>query len=252
MNNKEQFPVETISLPSKGLVYPKTSILSKGELTMRYMRAVDEDILTNVNYIEKGIVLDKLLENLIVEKIDVNELIFGDKNCLLFAARILGYGKNCEIKYMNKTTKKEEKYMVDLTTLDNKVIKEELFTPGLNEFSFTLPSNTEIKFKFLNGYDEDNIEKEVKGYKKMDNSKSYYASTRLRYMIIEVKGDRRPETIKNFIDSMSVTDARSLRKYYNEIAPDVNNFINIEKDGDVQEGVRVDMGLDFFWPDSEL
>ena len=94
MNNKEQFPVETILLPSKGLVYPKSSVLSKGELTMRYMRAVDEDILTNVNYIEKGIVLDKLLENLIVENIDINELVFGDKNCLLFAARILGYGKN--------------------------------------------------------------------------------------------------------------------------------------------------------------
>lgn len=252
MNNKEQFPVETILLPSKGLVYPKSSVLSKGELTMRYMRAVDEDILTNMNYIEKGIVLDKLLENLIVENIDINELVFGDKNCLLFAARILGYGKNCEIKYIDNQTKKEEKHTIDLTKLNNKEIDESLFTPGVNEFSFTLPSNTDIKFKLLTGHDEDAIEKEINGLKKIDKTKSYYMSTRLKYTIIEVKGDRKPETIRNFVDNMSVVDSRAFRQYYNEIAPDINTVIDIEKDGYVQEGVRVNMNLDFFWPDREL
>ena len=89
-----KIPTETVTLPSKGLLYPKESPLSKGEIEMRYMTARHEDILTNANYIRQGTVLDKLLKELIVTDIDYNQLLIGDKNALLIAARILGYGKD--------------------------------------------------------------------------------------------------------------------------------------------------------------
>ena len=92
MEQKHQFPTEEVTLPSKGLLYPKESPLSKGVIEIKYMTAKEEDILTNQNYIQKGTVIDKLLQSLIVTPIDYNDLLTGDKNAILIAARILGYG----------------------------------------------------------------------------------------------------------------------------------------------------------------
>ena len=89
-----KLPTEKVSLPSKGLLYPKDSPLASGEVEMKYMTAKEEDILTNANYIRQGIVIDKLLQSLIVTKFDYNDLLVGDKNAILVAARILGYGKD--------------------------------------------------------------------------------------------------------------------------------------------------------------
>jgi hypothetical protein len=59
---------------------------------MKYMTAREEDILTNQNYISNGTVIDKLLQSLIVTPINYNDLLIGDKNAILVASRILGYG----------------------------------------------------------------------------------------------------------------------------------------------------------------
>ena len=92
--SKFKFPSEVVRLPSKGLLYPSTSPLAKGEIEMKYMTAREEDILTNQNFIRQGIVLDKLLQSLILTKIDYNDLLIGDKNAIMIAARVLGYGKD--------------------------------------------------------------------------------------------------------------------------------------------------------------
>ena len=94
MEQKYQFPTEEVTLPSKGLLYPEGSPLRKGVIEMKYMTAKEEDILTNQNYIANGTVIDKLIKSLIVSEVDYNDLLIGDKNALLVAARILGYGKD--------------------------------------------------------------------------------------------------------------------------------------------------------------
>jgi len=94
-----KFPTEVIDLPSKGLLYPKESPLASGKLEMKYMTAKEEDILTNQNYIQRGIVIDKLLQSLIIGDIDYNQLVTGDQNAVMIAARILGYGKDYEFTY---------------------------------------------------------------------------------------------------------------------------------------------------------
>ena len=99
MEQKQQFPTEQVTLPTKGLLYPKDSPLRKGSIEMKYMTAREEDILTNQNYIENGTVLDKLLQSLIITPIDYNTLLAGDKNAILIAARILGYGAEYEFEY---------------------------------------------------------------------------------------------------------------------------------------------------------
>ena len=97
--NKQQFPTEEVTLPSKGLLYPKDSLLRSGKIEMKYMTAKEEDILTNQNYINNGTVIDKLIKSLIVTPINYNELLIGDKNAILVAARILGYGSDYEFSY---------------------------------------------------------------------------------------------------------------------------------------------------------
>jgi hypothetical protein len=247
-----KIPTETVTLPSKGLVYPETSLLAKGEIEMRYMSARDEDILTNINFIKQGTAIDKLLKSLVVTPIDIDELVTGDKNAILFAARILGYGKDYSFKFRNESTGKDEEYTLDLTTLGEKPLDEKLFEKGKNEFIFQLPkSGNVITFKLLTGKDDKVIDAEIKGLQKIDPNGSFENITRLKRMIIAVNGKTDLVSITDFVDNyLLAPDSRALKKYYNEISPDIETTITLEKDGYVQEGVTIPIGISFFWPDA--
>ena len=238
MEKTANFPTEIIDLPSKGLVYSPENPLSEGKVEMKYMTARSEDILTNQSYIEKGIVLDKLLEDLIITKINIKDLIVGDKNALLIAARVLGYGK--EYKF----TLKGEEHTVDLSTLEN---KEFNITQGTNEFKFILPSSgNEITYKILNGHDENLIDQEIKGLKKLNKNSSAELSTRLKYIITSVSGNSDVKSIREFVDNyLLAMDSRALREHIKENQPDVN--LNYILDGG--EEINIPIGLNFFWPD---
>jgi hypothetical protein len=237
-----KFPTEMVELPSKGLLYPEGSPLAEGKIEMKYMTAREEDILTNQAYIKQGVVLDKMLQSLIVTKINYDDLIVGDKNALFIAARVLGYGSNYTFEY------DDESHTVDLSTLDNKPFNESLITKGNNEFNFTLPySETKITFKILTSSDEKKIEKELNGLKKINKDNSPELSTRLKYIITSVGGDRDEKTIREFVDNyLLARDSRALREYIKNVQPDVNlNYI-------LSSGVEVTIpiSLNFFWPDA--
>ena len=124
-----KLPTEIVKLPSKGLLYPSDNPLSSGEVEMKYMTAKEEDILTNTSYIENGTVLDKLFQSLIISKINYNDLLIGDKNAIMVASRILGYGKDYNFTYNGK----EE--TIDLTQLQDKEVDTSLFSDA-NQFKF--------------------------------------------------------------------------------------------------------------------
>jgi hypothetical protein len=109
--SKFDFPTETIELPSKGLLYPEDNILSKGTIEMRYMTAAHEDILTNRAYIDKGTVVEKLLQALIVTPINFGDLIIGDQDAIMIAARVLGYGKNWSFRYGGEDVNVDVEYI---------------------------------------------------------------------------------------------------------------------------------------------
>ena len=248
-----KFPTEVIDLPSKGLVYPESSPLSKGTIELKYMSAKEEDILTNANFIEKGIVIDKLLQSMIVTKCDYEELISGDKNAILFAARILGYGAEYPIEVKDKYGKIIP-VTLNLSELKNKQIDESLFIPGKNEFNFICPqSKVTVTFKLLTSNDELKIEAELKGLKKAFPNDSFDVTTRLKHIIIAVNGDSNAEKIRYFVDNMMLQDSRALRKYINEITPDLDMTFSYEDSkGDIVEGVSIPMNLNFLWPDVQL
>ena len=101
--NQYGFPTEVLSLPSQGLLYPEDSPLRSGTIDVKYMTAKEEDILTSVNLINQGIVIDKLLESVIADsKIKLDDMLVGDKNALMVGTRVLGYGKNYEISVLDQ------------------------------------------------------------------------------------------------------------------------------------------------------
>mgnify|MGYP003119750497 FL=1 len=245
---KFKFPTEIVDLPSKGLLYDKENPLSSGKIEMKYMTAKEEDILTNQSYISNGTVLDRLLKALIVSKVDYNDLIVGDKNALLIAARILGYGNDYVITY------KGEEVKIDLSIIDNKKIKNKDFESGKNEFPFTLPkSGTVITFKLLTHGDEMKIEKEIKGLKKINPNGSPELSTRLKYMIVSVDGSSEKKDVREYVDNYFLAqDSRALRNYIKDFQPDVNLKVPVETIQGGEEDIQVPIGLTFFWPDADL
>ena len=247
--NKQQFPTEEVTLPSKGLLYPKDSPLSKGVVEIKYMTAKEEDILTNQNYIQKGTVIDKLLQSLIITDFNYNDFLVGDKNSILIAARILGYGKDYDFKYNEKET------TVDLTELEDKLLDESLIKEGKNEFDFTLPATkTPITFKLLTQSDDTKIQNELKGLKKINKHSNPLNTTQLKHTILSVNGDYEKKTIREFVDNQLLArDARELRKYVALVSPDVDLTVDLTfDDGETLEDVSLPIGVNFFWPDVEL
>ena len=248
MENKSLFPTEEVTLPSKGLIYPKDNPLSKGVLEMKYMTAKEEDILTNESYIKNGTVIDKLLQSLIVTPINYNDLVIGDKNAIMVAARVLGYGKDYTFEYGGK------EQTVDLTEVKDKELKEEhLIESSKNEFEYILPIlKKSITFKLLTHSDEKKILKELEGIKKIQNERSEL-TTRLKHMILSVDGDYERKTVREFVDTnLLARDARAIRSYIKEIQPDVDLVFDLENEAGDVKGVKIPIGITFFWPDSEL
>jgi hypothetical protein len=241
--NKTKFPTEVVELPSKGLIYPKDHILSSGKVEMKYMTAKEEDILSNQNFIQKGIVLDKLLEALTLGKFDIKDIVTGDKNAILVASRVLGYGKDYSFIYKGK------EYTVDLSKLENKPFNESLVTPK-GTIIYTLPtSKNEIEFKFLNEKDEEKITQEIEGFKKINKESSTGVTTRLKHQIISIDGSSDKNNIKDFVDNyLLASDSRALRAYIKSVSPDVNLSLKENVNG-VEEDIDIPINLNFFWPD---
>ena len=236
-----KLPTETIELPSKGLLYSSNNPLSSGKIEMKYMTAKEEDILTNQSYIQDGTVFDRLFKSLIVSKINYDDLLVGDKNAVMIAARVLGYGSEYKFTYGG------EEHTVDLSQIDNKKLDESLYTPGNNKFTFTLPaSENVVEFKILTHKDEVEIRQELKGLKKLNKEADPSITTRLKRTLISVNGDNDRKTVRDFVDNyLLARDARALREYIESIRPDVDlTFFPSESDS----RVSIPIGLDFFWP----
>jgi len=254
--NQYAFPTEQLSLPSKGLLYPKDSPLSSGTIEVKYMTAREEDILTSTNLIEKGTVIDKLLESVIADpKVKLDDLLIGDKNALMVGTRVLGYGKDYTIKIVDPDTGLDVEHTFDLTKLETTKPDEKLFKNG-NKFEFTLPtSKRTIEFKLLTHKDERELDAEIEGYKKVAalGGVSRELTTRLKKQIISVDGETDKSTINNFVDNQFLAkDTREFRAYLKEVTPDVT----FEQEYTSQIGephkVNIPVGVRFFWPESSL
>tara|TARA_Y100000401_G_scaffold116987_1_gene124219 strand:+ start:89 stop:841 length:753 start_codon:yes stop_codon:yes gene_type:complete len=250
MANEQKFPSEVVDLPSGGKVYPKDSPLSSGKIEIKYMTAKEEDILTSENLIKKGVVITKLLDSLIVtEGVKCDDLVLGDKNGIMVAARILAYGPEYPASIVHPNTGETIDVTFDLTNCPFKDIPDDLSENG---YEFELPvSKTKVTYKLLTGKDEDDINLELKRINKINKGASPEITTRLRYMLQSVNGDESANTITNFSQNILARDSLELRKEVKRVSPDIIMDQEIEIGGEMVS-VTIPMTTNFFWPNNEV
>ena len=245
------FPTEIISLPSQGKCYPESNPLSKGTLEIKYMTAREEEILASQNLVRKGVVIDKLFESIIVDKdVNIDDIVLGDKNAILLATRILGYGPEYKIEVINSLGDKQE-VSVDLGKVQTKEINFDLLSSE-NKYEFTTPhGNNKLEFKILTHGDEKKIDADIKALQRLNKGDvSAELTTRYRFMILSVDGESDTKTITNFINNKFITrDTKAFREYISKITPDIDMEFEFEDEQTGEVEVRpIPMGVGFFWP----
>lgn len=253
--SKFTVPTEMVDLPSKGLLYPKDSPLSAGQIEIKYMTAREEDILTNANLLRQGLAIERMLKSIIKTPISYEDLILGDRNAILIAARILAYGKDYSFNYFNPNTMESEVVKGDLQSVKYKEVDTTLFNEK-NEFSFELPfTKNTVTFKALTVADDRKIDEEMKGMKKnLGEAAPGLLTTKLKHQITSINGDYSTKTVRDFIDSGALLsqDSLPLRKYIESIIPDISTKITFStKDG--EEVIdELPMTAEFFFPGSGI
>tara|TARA_B100000900_G_scaffold75574_1_gene60412 strand:+ start:426 stop:1187 length:762 start_codon:yes stop_codon:yes gene_type:complete len=246
------FPTEVITLPSQGKCYPADNPLSKGTVEIKYMTAKEEEILASQNLIRKGVVLDKLFEAIIVDKdVNIDDILIGDKNAIMLAARILGYGPEYIVEVASDYGETEQ-VTIDLSKVQTKEVDFSKLNSE-NLYKFTTTDGVELEFSFLTHGNEKKIESDVKALQRLNKGKDAVSSeltTRYRYLIKSVDGDNNVSTITKFINNRFLTrDTKKFRDYINEIQPDVNMEFEFENSITGDTEVRpIPMGVGFFWP----
>ena len=245
---KPKFPTEIVPLPSGGKYYPDGHPLSSGEVEVKYMTAKEEDILTSQNLIKQGKVIDVLLDSLVQGDFDMNDMLIGDKNAVMIAARVLGYGKDYEFEMEDPLTGEKEKQVLDLTTLDHKEIDFD------GDYTFELPNSKRVLgWKFITQRDENEISEELKALRKVTKRSGIEqeVTTRLRKVITSVDGDESVGTINNFVNNEFLSrDSKAFRDYLLSVTPDVDLNIIVDFSSGDEVEVTVPMTVEFFWPKS--
>lgn len=248
------FPTEIISLPSEGLIYPEGHPLAKGEVTIKYMTAREEDILSSQSLIRKGVVLDKLLESVVVG-VPIDDLMLGDKNAIFLATRILGYGPAYEAEVTDPFSGERQQVIIDLSKVKTKDIDTSKLNRK-NEYEFELPiSKKKIKFKLLTHKDEIEITEEINALNKLSKGKAEFTSDvtiRFKKMILEVDGKSERSYINKWISNEFLArDTKAFRAYVKELSPDLElKFLFTSDITGESEALDIPFGISFFYPTS--
>lgn len=247
-------PVETMPLPSSGLVYPvDSSLYGRETVDIRAMTAREEDILTSKAYLKKGTVITELIRSCLMDKsIDPRDLLTGDRNALMVAIRITGYGSDydAEVECPECGTKAPHKF--ELTTLPLKRLEIAPTAPGQNVFEFKLPLSKKIvKFRFLTGKDEEDIMATGEKQKKLGLSSESNVTTNLMYSVVSIDGVEDRAKIAAFVKVMPARDSLALRNYIKDSEPgiEMKQETSCPACGH-QEEVNMPLGVNFLWPSS--
>ena len=250
-----EVPVETVPLPSRGVVYPADSPLHGQEtVDIRAMTAREEDILTSRALIKKGTVITHLIQSCLTNKqIDVNEMLVGDRNAIMTALRVTGYGSEYKAEVDCPACGERSKHEFMLTDLPIKRLTSEPMAFGANLFEFKLPvTKKTVHFKYLTGKDEQEITILMERKKKQGQQSDNLVTTRLSHSIVAIDGIKDMSKINTFIRNMPARDSLALRKHVDSSEPglEMKTWMDCIHCMESSE-VRLPMGASFFWPDTE-
>tara|TARA_Y100000310_G_scaffold343536_1_gene451684 strand:+ start:2457 stop:3311 length:855 start_codon:yes stop_codon:yes gene_type:complete len=249
-------PTEFVELPSRGRYYPEGHPLHDQEVVeIRYMTAKDEDILTSKSLIKKGVVIDKLIQSVLVDKsIRPQDLLIGDKNAILVTTRITGYGPEYETRIDCPACGANTEHIFDLNESLEMDYADDFEEYGVElsdkgTFFIKLPL-TEItaEVRLLTGRDETKLLSMAERKKKLKLEESSLTD-QFRTLIVSVNGISDSSSINTVVENLPAIDAKHLRDVYAEITPnaDLTNMFECEECGNVEE-VNVPITVQFFWP----
>lgn len=240
-------PYDIVDLPSQGLLYEN----KKSKVKVEYLTAMDESILTSPNLTSNPtMMLNTLLRRKVKDLgFDPENLIEGDRTALIIFLRSTGLG---EIYKQLIYVEEEEDFVegeIDLTSLEQK--KLSIRPDKNNEFDFTLPlTNKKIKFKFLTGKDEMEVDILDEAQKNRDpENLSHKLQLRLEKSVSEVDGDRDKMKISNILKRIPIKDARSLRKYISDNEPGLEFNTTARTPGGASVPCFLRFNSGFFWPE---
>ena len=256
-------PTEFVALPSEGKFYPENHALyGVDTVEIKFMTAKEEDILTSRSLLKKGIAIDRFLSSLIVDKrIKPDNMLVGDKNALLVAARTSGYGAEYTTKVQCPACGETQNYEFDLNEHVVGGINSEVFQLSSvsdsitqnsdNTFDIHLPkSNVSVTVRLLTGADENRLAANMKKKSKLQGHETLLTD-QFRTYITAVNGSAIQRDINMFINAMPALDSRFLRSAYQALAPniDLTQFFSCDSCG-FEQDMEVPFTSDFFWPKS--
>ena len=252
-----EIPVETVPLPSGGRTYPQSMEALHGRETVeiKAMTAREEDILTSQALLKKGTVISELIKSCLTDKtVNPLDLLTGDRNALMVAIRITGYGPEYDVELECNECQQKTPRTFDLGALPIKRLEISPVETGANLFEFLLPSCKKmVRFRFLTGRDEEEILAAAARQKKLGLMQGESnVTTNLLYSIVSIDAVSDRGKIANFVKMMPARDSRALRDYIRVSEPGITmrQEVSCPACGHAEE-VSMPIGVSFLWPSAE-
>ena len=249
-------PTDFVALPSEGRFYPEGHPLHNADtIEIKHMTAKEEDILTSETLLKKGVAINRMVDSLVVDKtIRVADLLLGDKNAILIAARISGFGPYYEVSTTCPSCQEKDDKVFDLQEIQEIKFSDtpdgvELLDNG--HFVITLPTaDVEMTVRLLTAHDEEVFQKNLENKKKF-KKESTVVTDLLKAIIVAANEHTDRAIIDKFIDVIPLRDVAHLRKQYEQIKPGMDINFDFECPSCSYAGkVVMPMTADFFWPKS--
>lgn len=243
-------PTEFVSLPTGGKLYPPGHpFYMREEVEIRFMTAKHEDILSSQSLITRGVVLDRLLENLLIDDVDVGTLYTGDRNAIFLAARITAYGSEYPSVITCPKCGEKHETDIDLNTFTCRGIDEDLEVTEDGTFILTLPkTQVEVELRYLNVKERDYLNKNADS-RRNNNLPETSRTDFLKMAIVSINSNTNKSSINSFISNMPAGDSLYIRREYAKISPDIDTKQDYHCPScNKTTALEVPLGLSFFWP----
>jgi len=244
-------PKEIVKLPSGGKLYPVDSPLHEGEVEIYALTAHGEDLLTTRSFLKRGVVLDKLIQGAIVNRmINIDDMLLGDTNVIMVAYRITGYGPNYSVEVECPNCGEKNERTFNLSEMPLIPLGAEPIAEGVNKFEFMLPiSKRRVYFKLLTKREDKQVTEIVDASKKATDGIERNVTARLFASIISINDEEDRTKLRMLIDTMPAGDSLALREYIQDVEPGIDLYGELEcKNCGEKREVEVPLSASFFWP----
>ncbi len=238
---------DVIPLPSKGKVYNGI----KPSIKVSYMTTSDENILTSPNLLQSGQFLEILINRKVLEpQLRYKDLLVGDRNAIMIWLRATAYGEMYPVTLFDENDVPFDAE-INLNELKIKELAVEPDSEGLFDYTFPISKN-HIKFRMMTCGMSDEIDEIIEREKEegipVNNSSTYT----MEKMIVEVNGNRDRNVIRDFVNSIRISDSKSFNEYISSIECGVDMNIEVRTPGGGSIKTFLPLNLNFFWPDFKL